>query len=114
MLPGDRMAGASGGMIFLNGIGAVSGPVITAWMMVVAGPAGFWLFIAMLAAALAGYAALRMRLRPGVMPAEETGRFAPLTQVSGVVAVELAQDYSAETAAAPETPGSVAPVRGAA
>ena len=57
------MAGASAGLLFINGLGAISGPVITGWLMAVIGPSGFFFFMAILFAALAGYAAWRMTQR---------------------------------------------------
>ena len=52
----EDMAAASGGMVFINGLGAISGPIITGWIMEVYGPPGFFLFIAALMLVLAGYA----------------------------------------------------------
>ncbi|MBL9049395.1 MAG: MFS transporter [Tabrizicola sp.] len=62
-LPRDQMAGASAGLIFLNGFGAIFGPTATGWMMEEVGPSGFFLFIGVLFTALAGYAVYRMTRR---------------------------------------------------
>ncbi|OYW52761.1 MAG: MFS transporter [Rhodobacterales bacterium 12-65-15] len=62
-LPREDMASASAGLIFLNGFGAIFGPVITGWMMETIGPSGFFLFIAVLYVALAAYALYRMTRR---------------------------------------------------
>ncbi|CAN1569122.1 ProP Permeases of the major facilitator superfamily [Paracoccaceae bacterium] len=59
----EQMAGASAGLIFLNGFGAIFGPIITGWMMETVGPGGFFLFIGILFVALAGYALYRMTRR---------------------------------------------------
>jgi MFS family permease len=59
----EDMAGASAGLIFLNGFGAIFGPLVTGWMMETAGPSGFFLFIAILYIALTGYAVWRMTRR---------------------------------------------------
>jgi MFS family permease len=59
----DDMAAASAGMIFLNGFGAIFGPLITGWIMGQVGPGGFFLFIAALYVALTGYALWRMSRR---------------------------------------------------
>ena len=56
----EDMAAASAGLIFLNGFGAIFGPLITGWLMGMVGPRGFFLFIGVLFAALAGYSAWRM------------------------------------------------------
>jgi len=62
-LPSEDMASASAGLIFLNGFGAIFGPVITGWMMETIGPHGFFLFIAVLYILLAAYALYRMSRR---------------------------------------------------
>ena len=33
MLHGDDMAAGSGGLIFINGVGAIIGPIITGWAL---------------------------------------------------------------------------------
>ena len=60
----EDMAAGSGGMIFLNGLGAVSGPLITGWMMGVFGPSGFYMLIGVLFSMLAIYAVYRATQRP--------------------------------------------------
>lgn len=59
----NEMASASSGLIFLNGFGAIFGPLVTGWMIAQIGPSGYFLFIGILFAALAGYAAWRMARR---------------------------------------------------
>lgn len=59
----DDMAAASAGMIFLNGFGAIFGPLVTGWLMQQVGPGGFFLFISALFAGLTGYAVWRMTRR---------------------------------------------------
>ncbi len=91
----DDMAAASGGLIFINGMGAIAGPVVTGWIMGTVGPSGFWLFIGVLMAVLAGYATYRMTQRPA--PAiSETGSYAPVLQSATPVAIEVAQEYFIE------------------
>ncbi len=104
----DDMAAAAGGMVFINGLGAVAGPLITGWFMGVVGPRGFFLFIAGLMLAMAAYAAYRMtqRAAPSV---EDTESYAPIIASASPVAVEFAQEYAIETAqdeqdAADQTP----------
>ena len=80
----EDMAAASAGLIFLNGFGAIFGPLITGWMMEKAGPSGFFLFIAILYVALTGYALWRMsrRAAPAV-----SGAFRGMTQGASPLAV---------------------------
>ncbi|MEM9032612.1 MAG: MFS transporter, partial [Pseudomonadota bacterium] len=96
MLEHDRMAAASGGLIFLNGIGAVAGPLVTGWAITVSGPDGFWLYITILLLGLAAYAGWRMTRRPPQVTVEETVSYAPLTPSASPVAVEVAQEYYAD------------------
>jgi len=93
----DDMAAASGGMVFINGLGAVTGPLVTGWVMGQIGPRGFFLFIAVLMLAMAGYAAYRMtqRAAPSV---EDTDSYAPVGLGATPMAVEFAQEYAIETA----------------
>ena len=93
----EDMAAASGGMVFINGLGAISGPIITGWIMEFYGPPGFFLFIAALMIVLAAYAAYRMtqRAAPSV---DDTGTYAAISPASTMVAVEFAQEYAIEEA----------------
>lgn len=93
----EDMAAASGGLIFINGLGAITGPLIIGWLMGEIGPGGFFLFLAGLMFALAGYAAYRMTQRAAT-PVDETGSYAPITPSASPVVVELAQEVSIEAA----------------
>ncbi|PZO64962.1 MAG: hypothetical protein DI498_10275 [Paracoccus denitrificans] len=87
-LPPSEMAGASAGLLFVNGFGSVAGPFLTAWLMGVFGTQGFWVYIGLLLMLLAGYAGYRMTRRsaPGV---EAQGNFAVLSPNATPLAVEL-------------------------
>lgn len=92
----DDMAAASGGMIFLNGVGAVLGPLATAAIMGLVGPPGFFLFMAGLLAAIAAYAIYRTTRRAAPDTAD-TGQYAPVLQSSTVVAVDTAREVYMDT-----------------
>jgi len=93
----EDMAAGSGGMIFLNGLGAVSGPLITGWVMGVFGPSGFYMLIGVLFSMLAIYAVYRATQRPAI-PVDETGSFVAMSQSAMTpVAMEIAQEYAIET-----------------
>ncbi len=96
-LEADDMAAASGGLVFINGLGAIAGPLITGWMMGVVGPGGFWLFIAVLMLAMAGYAGWRMTRRAAT-PIEDQGAYVNITPAASAVAVEAAQEWAIEAA----------------
>ncbi|SHI86385.1 Predicted arabinose efflux permease, MFS family [Shimia gijangensis] len=93
----EDMAAASGGMVFINGLGAIAGPVLTGWFMAVFGAPGYFLFLAILMLAIAAYAAFRMTRRAGIA-VEDTSTYAPILPSSSPVAVEAAQEFAIETA----------------
>ncbi len=93
----DDMAAASGGLVFLNGLGAVAGPLIVGALMENVGPGGFYLFTAILFAILVAYATYRMTQRSTV-PLDETGSYVAMSPASTTpVAMEIAQEYAIET-----------------
>ncbi|MBB1490106.1 MULTISPECIES: MFS transporter [unclassified Paracoccus (in: a-proteobacteria)] len=57
------MAAASAGLLLINGMGSVFGPILTGWLMAVIGPEGFWVYIAVLLGALSLYGGWRMTQR---------------------------------------------------
>ena len=95
-LEADDMASASGGLIFINGMGAIAGPLVTGKMMDTFGTQAFFMVIATLMLTLTGYAGYRMtqRSRVGI----EDGLYAPVMPSSSPVAVEVASEYYIETA----------------
>lgn len=93
----DDMTAASGGLIFINGLGAILGPMITGWIMGTAiGPPGFYLFTGILFVILAVYAGYRSTQRKSVA-VEDTGNYVPIMPSATAVAVEYAQEYVIET-----------------
>jgi len=93
----DDMAAASGGLIFINGLGAISGPIITGWIMSVFGPPGYWMLITVLMFLLAGYAAYRMTQRKSV-PVGDASVYVGVSPSSSVYTVEAAQEWAHEAA----------------
>ena len=100
-LEADDMAAASGGLIFINGMGAIMGPLVTGWMMDVFGTQAFFMVIAVLMLTLTGYAGYRMtqRSRDGI----EDAAYAAVMPSASPVAVEVASEYYIETALEDET-----------
>jgi len=91
----EDMAAASGGLIFINGLGAITGPLITGWLIGQVGPGGYWLFIGSLMLVLVGYALFRMTQRPA-MAAEDTGAYVTVMPSASTVTLEAAQEWSIE------------------
>ena len=104
----EDMAAASGGLIFINGLGAVAGPVIVGALMEQVGPGGFYMFTAVLFATLVAYAAYRMTQR-ATIAVEETGAYVPMAQAAITpVAMEIAQEYAIEVDLEAENPADAA------
>jgi MFS family permease len=96
----EDMASASGGLIVLNGIGAVGTPILVGYLMQEFGPAIFLIFMSFVMAAIAAYAVYRMTVRPA-RTVEETSPIAPYSMVSGTpVAAGFAQESAVERTSA--------------
>ena len=93
----DDMASASGGLIFLTGIGAIFGPSIVGWLLDEYGAASYFWFIGSVMAIMGSYALYRMT-QTSSTAVEDTSAYAPITPTSTPVAMELAQEYAIEMA----------------
>jgi len=91
----EEMAGTSGSLIFVNGVGAILGPLVIGWLIGVFGPVSYFVYMAILMAMLTAYAGYRMMIRsaPSV---EDTTTYAPLAPTSSPMAYEVAQIVSEE------------------
>ena len=87
----EDMASAAAGLLFVNGVGAVSGPIIIGYAMNAFGPEIFFVIIALLMATLAIYAGYRMTQRAAV---SDTSSYAAVLPNSTGVAVEIAQEFA--------------------
>ncbi|AYF00343.1 MFS transporter [Paracoccus yeei] len=86
-LDAKDMAAASAGLLFINGVGAITGPLITGWLMETLGPDGFWAYIGALLLVLALYTGWRRTRRP--TPAQDQS-FAVIAPSATPLAVEAA------------------------
>jgi MFS family permease len=80
----EDMPGASAGLIFLNGFGAIFGPLVAGWLMGVIGPKGYFVIIGIFFGALALYAAYRITRRASPV---HSGSYAGLSPTASSVAV---------------------------
>ncbi|MCT8160313.1 MFS transporter [Pseudoruegeria sp. SHC-113] len=94
----EDMAAASGGLLFINGLGAIIGPITTGWVMSTVGPWGYWGILAGLMLGLAGYAVYRMTQRPAPSQSEDNVSYAPVMPSASPVAVGVAQEMFIESA----------------
>lgn len=88
----EDMASASGQLLFLNGSSAVVGPVVTGLAMNVFGPNGFYVYLTVILASLAVYAAYRMTQRPAPKSGD-VGEFASVLPTASVMTMEAYGDY---------------------
>lgn len=111
----EDMAAASGGLVFVSGIGAIAGPPILGLAMGQVGPAGYWMFLAAMGFAIAGHGLWRMTRRPSAYAggdAYEAVSYATiLPGAASPVIVETAQELYVE--AAEEMAGSAGAEAGA-
>lgn len=93
----DDMASASAGMLFVNGSGAVTGPLLLGAAMDTFGAGGYFVFLAVVLFGISFYGLYRSTQRATVA-VEESGAYAPILPASTPVALEYAQEYAIEMA----------------
>ena len=89
------MASASGGLIFINSLGAVSGPVIVGSLIELFGPQGFFVYLTLVTGFLAVFATYRMTIRP-IQSTSATASYSPVSFASTPVAVDLVSEEYAK------------------
>ena len=92
----EDMAAGSGALLFLNGLGAIIGPIAAGYLMDLLGPRMFWAFLAATLALLGAYALYRMGQRPTTQSHEENVSYVPVTPIVTSVAMEAAQEQYVE------------------
>lgn len=93
----EDMAAASGGLIFINGLGAIAGPLIVGWIMERFGVYGYFLFPVVLLVLMAGYSAWRTTQRAAVS-ADDALPYTPVSPTASIVTVEAAGEYAYDAA----------------
>jgi MFS family permease len=89
------MAAASAGLLFIYGLGSMTGPLVIGALMDAFGANAYFAYIAALFALIAGYALYRMTKRPAP---DETSPYAPVLPQASPVALEAAQEVAIERA----------------
>lgn len=92
----EEMAGASGGLLFINGLGAIAGPLVVGWMMDRVGPNGFWAIIAAAMLGLGLYAIWRMRRLPDKVIVGDMVSYAPIAATAAGVAATVDTELEME------------------
>ena len=92
----EDMPAASGGLVFVYGAGAMTGPLIAGQMMEAVGPAGFWAVLCASFAAVVVFGLWRMLRRPA--GPEEESAYVGTMPTGSYVAIETAQDVGQDGA----------------
>lgn len=93
----EDMPAASAGFIFINGLGAITGPILLGYIMGVFGEAAFWVVVAILMLLMAAYGLVRMLQRPSDISVDDMTSYAPVMANASPVAMDMAQDVYIET-----------------
>lgn len=96
-LSAKDMPAASGGMVFIFGLGAIAGPLVVGWAMELFDPYAFWLVLCINFGMIALYALYRMTQRANVS-VEDTDSYISVLPTASPVAVEAAGNWAAEYA----------------
>jgi MFS family permease len=97
----EDMAAASAGLLFVNGVGAIAGPVLIGYAMQVVGPSGYFILLAVVLLALTGYALYRMTKRRAPSSVDTNAYHAVMPTASPVTA-EVASEWAIQAAEAQE------------
>jgi MFS family permease len=82
----EDMAAASAGLLLINGLGAIAGPLLVGFLIDAAGPGAFWGLIAGMMLLLAAYAWWRMRVAPDKVIVDGKTTYAPIPAAATPVA----------------------------
>lgn len=93
----EDMAAASAGFIFINGVGAIFGPILLGYVMGLFGEAAFWVVVAAVMLLMSGYGAVRVWQRPSDWDIDEVTPYAPVMANASPLAMDMAQDIYIET-----------------
>jgi predicted MFS family arabinose efflux permease len=93
----EDMPAASAGFVFINGVGAIMGPLMIGWLMGVFGAPAFWAVIGVLMTALTLYGLVRMLQRPSDTAVEDMVPYTPVMANASPVAMDMAQEIYIET-----------------
>jgi MFS family permease len=92
----EDMAAASGGLLFVNGLGAVTGPLLVGWAMDNINVEAFWAFIAVLMLSLSVYGLWRMTRRATKTPVSDLVSYAPISANASPIMAATAQEIYME------------------
>ncbi|MAM62403.1 MAG: MFS transporter [Maritimibacter sp.] len=91
----DDMSSAAAGLMFVNGVGAIAGPLAAGWIMGPLGASGFFIVLAVLCAGVVIYGLWRTTRRPST-PVDETASYAVVSPQTSLVGMEVATEFYAD------------------
>ena len=106
----EDMAAASGGLLFINGVGAIMGPLTLGYLLDTMGPRGYWVFLGVLMFAVGMYGIFRMTRRSRADIGNDHVTYANLPMTTSPILAEMAQevylDAGEASEAAPREPAA--------
>jgi MFS family permease len=91
----EQMAAAAGGLLFINGFGAMLGPVIVGYAMSNFGPEWYFIILLLLTSSICLYGIYRMSQRAYVV-VDETAPYLPISARTSSLATGFAIDAAEE------------------
>ncbi|WP_372804566.1 MFS transporter [Loktanella salsilacus] len=89
----EDMAAASGGLLFINGVGAIMGPLTLGYMLDTMGPRGYWVFLGVLMFAVGMYGIFRMSRRSRAdIGNDNVTTYANFPMTTSPILAEMAQE----------------------
>ena len=98
----EQILSASGSIIFINGIGGISGPILSTQVMKFFGPGSLYYFVALVYLFMALFTLYRMSVRTPISAEEQSHGMAVMMQTSQVIVAEAMDETDLGDPLAPE------------
>ena len=98
----DQILSASGSIIFISGVGGLSGPLLGAQAMKFFGPGSLYYFVALVYLLMASYTLYRMSVRAPISAEEQSQGMVVMMQTSQVIVTEAMDETDQGDPLAPE------------
>ena len=98
----EQILSASGSIIFINGIGGLSGPILSTQVMKFFGPGSLYYFVALVYLFMAVFTLYRMSVRAPITAQEQSHGMAVMMQTSQVIVAEAMDETDLGDPLAPE------------
>lgn len=92
----EQMSAASGGLLFVNGCGAMGGPIIVGYSMQQVGPNGFFGYVGLLMLSIAVFGLWRTTSRSSTEDIVDATPFIALSSRTSAVALDVATELAVE------------------